>query len=109
MVTIRIADHVQYASSYPDGQMIYDLLAPRLALGEEVELSFAGFTAVPSAFVNAALVQLLEVLPMDLIRSNLKITDSTRYINDLIKRRLTFVSSSPQPGPAPARIDPLRA
>jgi hypothetical protein len=103
MVTIRIADHVEYASSYKDGQVIYELVAPALARGEAVEISFAGFAAVPSAFINAALVQLLDVVTMDQIRSLVTIKDSTKYINDLIKRRLAFVSSKPSPGPMPNR------
>ncbi len=103
MVTIHIAEHVQYASSYSDGQVIYDLVAPPLQRGEAVELSFAGFPAVPSAFINAALVQLLEILSADQVRKQLRILDSTKYNNELIKRRFDFVvsrqaSSSRLPG-----------
>jgi hypothetical protein len=101
MVNIRIADHVEYASSYTDGQAIFDLVAPAILAGDRVELSFAGFGAVPSAFINAAIVQLLELVPMERIREQLQIKDSTKYINELIKRRLDFVSSRPSPGPMP--------
>jgi hypothetical protein len=107
MVTIRIADHVHYASTYQEGQIIFNLLAPRLQDGEVVELSFEGFGAVPSAFVNAALVQLLEVVAMDRIRNLLKISNSTKYINELIKRRFDFVTSLPQPGPMPKNLLPV--
>ena len=100
MVTIKIAEHLEYASSYADGHVIYELIAPALQRGETVELSFAGFPAVPSAFVNAALVQLLEVMPVESIRRQLRITESTKYINELIKRRFDFVTSRPSPGPS---------
>jgi hypothetical protein len=102
MVNIRIADHVQYASSYQDGQVIYDLIVPALLAGDTVDVSFDGITAVPSAFVNAALLQLLEVMPMSVIRDRLRISGSTRYINGLIKRRFDYVTSQPQPGPMPS-------
>jgi STAS-like domain of unknown function (DUF4325) len=92
MVAIRIADHVAHASTYADGQVIYDLIAPRIVAGEPVEVSFSGIHAVPSAFVNAAFVRLLEVAPLEKVQSALRITDSTKFINDMIRRRFDFAS-----------------
>lgn len=92
MVTIRIRDHVKQASSYDDGQIIYRLIAEKLASGDTVDVSFEGINAVPSAFVNAAFVQLLEVTPIEKIREKLRFSDSTRFINELIKNRFAFVS-----------------
>jgi ABC-type bacteriocin/lantibiotic exporter with double-glycine peptidase domain len=92
MVTIRIRDHVQLASSYDDGQVIYRLIADKISSGDTVEVSFDGINAVPSAFVNAAFLQLLQVAPMERVRERLKITNSTRFINELIKNRFDFVS-----------------
>lgn len=100
MVTIHIADHVELASSYRDGQVIYDLIAPPMLAGQQVEVSFRGIPAVPSAFINAALVQLAELMPVSEIRKLLKITDSTRYINDMIRSRFAFVEHLP---PEPQR------
>lgn len=93
MVTIRIAEHVKQASTYDDGQVIFDLISPRIIGNEPVEVSFAGIQAVPSAFVNAAFLQLLEVAPLEAIQRNLKISDSTKFINELIKQRFEFVTS----------------
>lgn len=91
MELIRIRDHVQQASTYEDGQVIFELIAPHVRAGAKVALSFEGFLAVPSAFVNAALVQLLEIAPADQVRQTLAIKDSTKAINELIKRRFEFV------------------
>ena len=92
MVNIRIADHVQQASTYDDGQVIFNLIADSVAHDTPVEVSFAGIQAVPSAFVNAAFLQLLELTSMEKVRNNLFIVDSTKYINELIKNRFDFVS-----------------
>lgn len=93
MVTIRITEYVKQASTYDDGQIIYDLISPQIISDNPIEVSFLGIQAVPSAFVNAAFLQLLEVVPMQIIQRNLKISDSTKFINELIKRRFEFVAS----------------
>lgn len=94
MVAIRITDHVKQASTYLDGQVIYNLIANQVAHDHPVEVSFAGIHAVPSAFVNAAFLQLLETVSIDKVKRNLRIVDSTKFINELIKRRFDFVESN---------------
>jgi hypothetical protein len=94
MVTIRIKDHTTTASTYADGQAIFALLHPSIERGEVVELSFDGFLAVPSAFINAAVIQLVEHVPPSAIRAKLRITDSTKAINEMIRTRMAFVESN---------------
>jgi STAS-like domain of unknown function (DUF4325) len=94
MVAIRIIDYVKQASTYDDGQVIYDLIADNIDRNAPVEVSFAGIQAVPSAFINAAFLQLLEKMPMERVRNNLRIVDSTKFINELIKRRFDFVANA---------------
>ena len=91
-MVIRIADHVETHSTYKDGEVIYRLIAERLRAGEVVTLSFAGIKSIPSAFVNAALVKLLEEFEFEYIQSRLTIVDSTRQINRLIKDRFYFAT-----------------
>jgi hypothetical protein len=95
-VVIRISDHVQTYSTYQDGAVIFRLIADELRAGGSVTLSFADIKSIPSAFVNAALVKLLEEFEFDYIRSRLKIVDSTRQINRLIKDRFNFATESPR-------------
>jgi hypothetical protein len=89
---IRILDHVQTYSTYEDGEVIYQLIAKELRDGRNVTLSFFGIKSIPSAFVNAALVKLIEEFDFDYIRSRLKIVDSTRQINRLVKDRFHFAT-----------------
>jgi hypothetical protein len=88
---IKVLDYVRQTSTYTDGQVIHDLLLPLLKQGQDVSLSFAGVNALPSAFINSALVQLVEHLPISDIKQHLQIHDSTRQINQLIKERFAFV------------------
>jgi hypothetical protein len=101
-MVVRILDHVDTASTYEDGDKIYRLIAPELDAGNEVAVSFDGIHAVPSAFVNGAFVRLLETLPFSTVRSKLKILDSTRQINELVRSRFEFVSD-PNASVAPIR------
>ncbi len=90
-MVIRILDHVAQASSYADGDKIYELIAPQIARGENVVLSFEGVDAVPSSFINAAIVRLVEVVPISAIKAHLAVVESTRQINDLIRSRIAFL------------------
>jgi len=101
-MVVRILDHVRSASSYEDGDVVYRLLIDDLTAGREVAVSFAGVTSVPSAFINGAFVRLLETIPFDVVRSKLKILDSTRQINDLLRSRFEFVADVGAT-PAPVR------
>jgi hypothetical protein len=92
-MVIRIADHVRTHSTYADGEVIYQLLVKEFEAGRNVTLSFASIKSIPSAFVNAALVKLLERFDFKFIQSRLSIIDSTRQINRLIKDRFHFATS----------------
>lgn len=93
MATVRIIDHVKHPSTYQDGQVIFNLIQSDVRSGIPVEVSFEGVHAVPSAFINAALVQLVEVVPLKQIFSVLSITNSTKFINEMIRSRFAFVAS----------------
>ncbi|QTI79026.1 STAS-like domain-containing protein [Roseomonas marmotae] len=87
-MVITVIDHAPNCQTYADGLIIAQLISDSLRRGEMVTLSFRGVYAVPSSFVNAAFVSLLNSYPADVIRRLVKITDSTRQINALIKERV---------------------
>jgi len=92
-MVIKIVDYVEKPSTYDDGEIIYRMISPEMKRGEKVVVSFAGIASVPSAFVNSALIRLLEEFSYDEVKSRLVITDSTKHINELIKSRFDFVLS----------------
>ena len=51
-------------------------------------VSFEGIQSATSSFVNSALVPLLDDLEFGELKRRLKIIDSTRQINDMIRSRL---------------------
>lgn len=93
-MVIRVLDHVARASSYADGDVIFEMIRDPIARGEPVTVSFEGVRAVPTAFVNAAFVRLAESLPVASIRGCLHLTCSTRGINRLVKDRFAFVEGA---------------
>lgn len=92
MVTINILDHIESASTYEDGGKIYQLLKEKIAAGEVVSLSFENISSVPSAFLNAAVIQLLEDFSFAVIKKQLRFTNTTKHINQLIKSRFEFAN-----------------
>ena len=95
---IKLLDHVVTCSTYSDGEVIYDLIAHEILGGNDVTLSFQGVSAVPSAFINASIVRLVESTSLDNVRRHLKISDSTRQINELILSRFEFLSKTSAAG-----------
>jgi hypothetical protein len=74
--------------------VIYELIAPRVSGGEDITLSFEGVSAVPSSFVNAAIVRLAEVMPLTEIRRHLGFTQTTRQINEMVKMRFDHLANA---------------
>jgi hypothetical protein len=91
-MVIKVTDHVRTASTYEDGDVIFRLLLLHVRGRERVEVDFTGITSVPSAFVNAAFIRLLEHVPFQQVRESLRFTKTTRQINDLIRSRFDFVA-----------------
>lgn len=90
---IRILDVVTTASTYEDGEAVCNKLLEQIDAGHPVSVSFDGIQAVPSAFVNAAFLKLLETHSFEEIRRLLKIRDSTRHINELVRSRFEFANA----------------
>lgn len=86
-MVINALDHVPHCYTSQDGEVIANQIRNGLSNGGNVVLSFAGVTDVPSSFVNAAIVALLDDFSAAYIRSHLSIVDSTQQINDMIRRR----------------------
>ena len=94
-MVIEILDYVKQASTYEDGEIIYTLISDAIRKNEKVILSFNQIPSVPSAFINSAILRLLEEFTFEKIRENVVFTNTTKHINDLIKSRFEFVLSKP--------------
>jgi hypothetical protein len=98
-MVINVLELVPHCYSWQNGQVIAAAIRQVLDANEKVTVSFAGVDDVPSTFVNGAFVALLDFYSFDRLREDVLVINSTRQINDMIKRRLMFES---QRGPQAA-------
>jgi hypothetical protein len=103
-MVVVVSSHVRNASSYEDGEVVFRVILPLVKAGEKVVVDFSGISSVPSAFVNAAFVRLLEHVSFDQVKRTLSFTQSTRQINQLIRSRFEFVAQHGQ-GHEPEQSD----
>jgi hypothetical protein len=96
MVIIKALEHVPNCYSRESGAVIFGLVQTALKKDGRATVSFAGVSDVPSSFVNAALIPLLDQYSFEFIRSNLSIIESNRQINEMIRRRFEAESSKRQ-------------
>jgi hypothetical protein len=87
MVTDALS-HVPHRYTYSDGERLAAVISCSLRLGQDVVVSFRGVNAVPSSFLNGAFVSLLDEFPVDVLRTHLRIVDSTRQIDREVARPL---------------------
>lgn len=90
MVTIRVKDHVAQCVSNDDGALLFYLIKQSFDRDEPVEVSFDGIYSLPTSFVNSAFVELLEYYHFCQVKKLLSFKDTTRQINEVIKKRFTF-------------------
>lgn len=89
-MVINTLDHVDQCYTQEDGVKIYKVILPYLEKNTRIEVSFNGVEFVPSSFVNAALIALLEKVPFETIKKNLSFINTTKQINDMIRDRFYF-------------------
>lgn len=87
---IKIAHIIQQYSTYEDGQTVCNEIKKQLQDGNAISLSFEGIVGVPSSFVNGLLNDLIAEIGLDGIKQKVKITHSTKIINDMLKRKFTL-------------------
>ncbi len=85
-MVITALDHVPQCFSAKDGEVIAKVLRSQLSLDGSATLSFAGVSEVPSSFVNAALVSLLDTYDFEWIKGHLAIVDASRQTADIVRR-----------------------
>jgi uncharacterized protein DUF4325 len=109
-MVIRALDHVENCYSWDNGTVIARLLRAAFENGDNVILSFDSVSDIPSSFVNAALISLLEDYSFDFIRAHLRISDASRQIIDMIRRRFDFEIKKAQASRSvSSQVEPAKA
>ena len=88
-MVINIANHVNHCYSNSDGDIIFDLIMQEMKRGRKITLSFQEIDGVSSSFVNSAFIALLECFDFDFVRSHLSFANSTKQINEMIRKRFS--------------------
>jgi hypothetical protein len=88
MVTIQIRNLVTGANTADDGITVFPHVRSALASGAPFVVSFAGVQTATSSFVNHAFVPLLRDFSFGIVKKQMRVTNSTRQINQMIKSRL---------------------
>ena len=89
-MVIRALDYVSHCYTWDTGNELAKIIEAAFVRNEHITVSFAGVTDIPSSFANGAFVSLLSSYSFDFIRDHLTITDCTRQISEMIKRRFSF-------------------
>jgi hypothetical protein len=87
---IKILDFVNRCMTNEDGLIIFNLINPLLNNGQHVIVSFQGVDGVTTSFINSAFIDLLQNHSFEYIRKNINFTNTTKNINELIKKRFYF-------------------
>jgi hypothetical protein len=86
---VRVIDIITAADTADQGSVVYTRLREELARADaQVTVSFEGVQTATSSFVNVAFVQLLSDFPMADIRHRLRVVESTRQINEMIRTQM---------------------
>lgn len=87
---LRVLDYVAHCYTNVDGDVIQHLIRNSFSANQPVIVSFDDVDSVSTSFVNSAFIELMDTYSFEYIRSNLNFINSTRAINDVIKRRFLF-------------------
>ncbi len=90
MVLVEVLKVSQRCYTNEDGDKLNQHILPLLRIGEKVVISFRGVDAVPSSFVNTALISLLDHFGFEYIKSHVGFKDTSRQINEMINSRFVF-------------------
>ncbi len=89
-MVIKVSDFTEKCYTNHDGEIIFKKIKSLMDQNETANVSFRDIDAVTSSFVNSAFIELLEYYSFDYIKSHLTFSDTTKHINELIKKRFKF-------------------
>ncbi len=94
-MVVRILDIVTGADTSDQGAVVLSRLRAELKQGAPVVVSFEGVNTATSSFVAASFVPLLEQYKLHEVKQRLRVINSTRQINSMIKARLEREALAP--------------
>ena len=88
LITVRVVDIVgsSLCVSADDGQLVYEKVALLMRDGKKINLSFEGAETIISSFLNAAVGQLYDKFPEEVVRAQLTVSDMAQEDLMILKR-----------------------
>jgi len=93
-LVINVAKDVGYCFTYEQGLRLQEIIRTALKKEPRVSVSLKDVSTVTSSFVNGAFMPLINDYGIDGMRRHVVVCDSTRAINDVIRRCMQKESSS---------------
>lgn len=87
-MVIQVHDLVAGADTADQGNIVFSYLHAAMKTGAPFVVSFDRIQTATSSFVNAAFVRLLNDFSFGDIKKQMRVVDSTRQINQMIRTRL---------------------
>jgi hypothetical protein len=87
-MVIYVHSLVPGADTADQGIQLFPHIRDALQAEQEVVISFKGIQTATSSFVKTAFVVLLKDMRFDDLKSRVRIIDSTRQINQMVRTRL---------------------
>ncbi|HZF94612.1 MAG TPA: STAS-like domain-containing protein [Allosphingosinicella sp.] len=92
-MVVSALEVVPNCNTAAEGALLYEALHGPLRAGEAVTLSFAGADGVPSSFVNASVVRIVEEFGLEEVRQKLSIVNCTAQVADMLRRCIRNASA----------------
>lgn len=87
-MVIQVHDLVAGANTADQGSIVFSHLHAAMKAGAPFVVSFDKIQTATSSFVNAAFVRLLKDFSFNDVKKQMRVVDSTRQINEMIRARL---------------------
>ncbi|WP_051003001.1 STAS-like domain-containing protein [Bradyrhizobium elkanii] len=97
-MVISVKEVADGADTAAQGERLFAALTDALRATDIITVSFANVQTATSSFVNLAFVHLLLTLSLDEVKRRVRIVNSTRQINEMIRMRLTREAEAKRDG-----------
>ncbi|WP_028955723.1 STAS-like domain-containing protein [Sulfitobacter sp. 20_GPM-1509m] len=88
MVVVHVKSIVDACDTPTQGKTVFSRILGSLKAGEEVEIDFLGVFGMTSSFMNCAFIPLLDTLPFEQIKRQMKVVHANRQIVNMLRERM---------------------
>lgn len=87
-MVINVSSLITHCYTYEEGLILSKAIIDALSTEKKIQLSFKGINAISSSFINGAFIPVIKNIGLSSFMEKIKIIDSNKTINEVIKLRL---------------------